>query len=304
MSVFYPIPGYSLNDVASLLSNTILVVPSVSVANVPQLAIDLLICSLDMKLVGRLSEDYVYPFAGPRDLPSGTPVTEMQGITTALEVYTSPTHGMSVIQMRSPTLPGCRNKFVYNVLLPFIKQFQFPETVIAGSSNSAFSEVMPPPRFKLFYECPSPNETSASSKPLDSLSARLSNLSISNTDQFLASQAPSTAAKLPESGIVLDALNTVAHEGLKVSAAVLYVFEGDNFEDARELADRLAGLVELDKKKVVQKQQQHRQQQQHSTLSSNFSILENGEFRWIEPMSWNSVYGKEIPIGLEEGLYS
>lgn len=286
--VFYPVAGLSAKEVTDLVSDTILIVPSVSVANVPQLAIDLLICTLDLQLVCRLPEDYVYPFAGPRDLPAtgSTKNPKDSGITTALEVFTSKTHGISVIQVRSPTLPGCRNRFILNTLLPFIKASNFSEVIIAGSTNSALSEIIPPPKYKLFYENHTNGDLNEQEqeavKKYDSLSTRLSNLSIAS-DKFPTSEAPNNPDKLPESGIVLEALTAIAKAGLKVVAAVIYVFEGDNLLDAKDLADELAALVELDVKAAKDDKQ---------------------KLQWIEPISWSYVYGKEIPIGLEEGLYS
>lgn len=316
-SVFYPAAGFTTAQAKELFSNTILIIPSVSVANVPQLAIDLLICTLDMQLVGRLSEDYVYPFSGPRDFPATKPTTNSStkpsiesesksevansksfGITTAIEVFTSQKHNLSVIQVRSPTLPGCRNRLINKTLLPFINAFDFSEIVVAGSSNAALSDVIPPPRYKLFYKDSSNNSNqqaatststpSTSSQKHDSLSSRLSKLSITSNSQFPTCSAPEDQdpSKLPESGIVLEALTAIAGAGLKVVAAVLYVFEGDNLYDAQEFASRLAELVEVDNMVGYKKDGKEK------------------SIDWVEPMSWSGVYGKEIPVGLEEGLYS
>lgn len=81
-SPFMPVPGIPAQKIAQLLSNSILVVPAVSAGNVPQLTADLLIYSLGLELVGRLSDQYLYPFAGPRDAPEGIPTT---GISTPIE---------------------------------------------------------------------------------------------------------------------------------------------------------------------------------------------------------------------------
>ncbi|VVT58010.1 uncharacterized protein SAPINGB_P005992 [Magnusiomyces paraingens] len=309
--IFYPALGKSLEDVQKTLNGSILVVPTVSVANVPQLAIDLLIHSLGLTLVGRLSDKYLYPFAGPRDAPSlPTPTTPISsGISTAIEVYNSPKLNLTVIQLRAPPLPNCRRAFVRSTLAPFVSQFKFSETIVAGSSNAALSEAVPPPRFKLFHKKSGP---SADLAGVDSLSSRLAGLSIGkDLAGEMASEAPLSPVELPESGFTLDALVEIAAlQGpsisgqststgkptlAKVCAAVIYVYEGDNFYDAHEFADRLAAVCGLDVSAVKSALPQP-PKKRHAT----------GEEppKWVEPLSWQGVYGKEIPIGLEEGLYS
>lgn len=81
-SSFLPAHGIPGTQIAKLLTNSILVVPAVSAGNVPQLTADLLIYSLGLELVGRLSDQYLYPFAGPRDAPEGV---ESSGISTPIE---------------------------------------------------------------------------------------------------------------------------------------------------------------------------------------------------------------------------
>lgn len=281
---FFPATEVPEDAVKSIFSNSILVIPSVSVGNVPQLTADLLIHSLNLKIVGRLNSQYLYPFAGPRDSASSE-----AGISTAIEVFSGSNplcpekdSKITVIQIRSPILPRCKKLFISNVLTPFIREFDFLETVIMGSSNSALSEVIPAPRYKVFYSDKAPDS--------DSLSARLAKLSLENSQDIPTVKAPYPATKLPESGITLDALEGISSiqlnssSGLaKVSASVIFVFEGDNFFDAHELADRVMSLLDWDVKKIK-------------------SFLQNG--RWVEPYSWKGVYGKGVPIGLEEGLYS
>lgn len=81
-SPFIPVSGISASEIVKLLHDSILTVPTVSAGNVPQLTTDLLIYSLGLKLVGRLSEQYLYPFAGPRDAPEGVSTS---GISTPVE---------------------------------------------------------------------------------------------------------------------------------------------------------------------------------------------------------------------------
>lgn len=66
----------------SLFSGTILVIPVVSIANVPQLAVDLLIHSAGLARKTMLDHSLLYPFAGSRE-DVGAPCSG--GIATALD---------------------------------------------------------------------------------------------------------------------------------------------------------------------------------------------------------------------------
>lgn len=264
MSPFKPVATLSLDEITKLLTDSILVIPTVSAGNVPQLTTDLLVYSLGLQLVGRLSDEFVYPFAGPRDAPAGV---KTSGISTAVEVFSG--NGITFIQVRSPTLPGFRRKFVTATLIPFINQFKFAETIAIASSNAALRESVNSPRFILMHP------------PQTSLSDRLAKISL---DAPMA-EAPPSLDYLPESGIVLDLLEEITSLPIgQVCAPVLFVYEGDNFGDAHEFADQVASVLGIDSNAI------------------KASLPTPGE--WTQPVSWQRVYGKSIPVGLEEGLYS
>jgi len=77
--LFYPSPPTS--SLPSFKSST-LILPSVSIGNVPQLAIDLIITTLKIPLVGYLTSPYLVPCAGTRE--NATPFGQ-GGIACPLE---------------------------------------------------------------------------------------------------------------------------------------------------------------------------------------------------------------------------
>jgi hypothetical protein len=77
--LFYPSPISS--PVPEFKSST-LILPSVSIGNVPQLAIDLLVTTLSIPLVGYLTSPYLVPCAGTRE---GSSPFGHGGIACALE---------------------------------------------------------------------------------------------------------------------------------------------------------------------------------------------------------------------------
>ncbi|KAF5100672.1 hypothetical protein D0Z00_001184 [Geotrichum galactomycetum] len=289
MSSLYKVSDLTDEQVAGLLNDSILIVPAVSAGNVPQLAADLLLHSLGLRLVGRLSDLYVYPFAGPRD----TSVSAASGgISTAVEVFAG--SGLTVVQVRSPPLPGQRRRFVDETLLPFVRSFRFAETLAIASSNAALRESLQGPRYQLLTPPVARNNdtraaTAAGSGSSDdgdvttaALSARLAKLSLALDTP--PKPAPPSLAGLPESGIALDLLTAVAAAGGKICAPLIYVYEGDNFGDAHEFADRVAAAAGVD------------------VTAIKTALPTPG--RWTQPVSWQWVYGKSVPVGLEEGLYS
>jgi PAC2 family len=62
--LFYPSPRSSP---APEFKSSIVIIPSISVGNVPQLTIDLLITTLNIPLVGYLTSPYLVPCAGTRE---------------------------------------------------------------------------------------------------------------------------------------------------------------------------------------------------------------------------------------------
>ena len=65
--IFYPSPPSS--PVPDFKQSTV-IIPSISIGNVPQLTVDLLITTLKIPLVGYLSSRYLVPCAGTREDPN------------------------------------------------------------------------------------------------------------------------------------------------------------------------------------------------------------------------------------------
>ena len=77
--LFYPTPSSA--SVPEFKGST-LIIPSVSIGNVPQLAVDLLIATLKVPLVGYMSSPYLVPCAGTRE---GSSLFGQAGIACPLE---------------------------------------------------------------------------------------------------------------------------------------------------------------------------------------------------------------------------
>lgn len=88
-----------------------LVVPTVSAANVPQLALDLFIHTHSLAHVGSVLDPAVLPAAGADALGNG-----VQPLSTSCELFCDAAGGVAILQLRAPLVPGSGPAFVGRVL--------------------------------------------------------------------------------------------------------------------------------------------------------------------------------------------
>ncbi|KAF9904822.1 Proteasome assembly chaperone 2 [Lobosporangium transversale] len=151
MNTFVASPGFDV----SRLKGTTLILPSVSIGNVPQLTIDLLLATLKLDRVGCIEDENVVPVLGPADsvLDPMTPSTirknnnvaapaatraEATGpaLALAVEVFQSKDGKWTLIQQRSPTVHHRSHHYTDN-LIQFIKESGFGQVVLLTSADGA-----------------------------------------------------------------------------------------------------------------------------------------------------------------------
>jgi proteasome assembly chaperone 2 len=110
-------------------SQFILVVPTVSVGNVGQLACDLLISTLAANRVGSLYDDSVVPVVGPDPFSLDS---SSRNIATAIDVYESKEKKVVVVQQRAPLIKGQQQTFV-DRLVDWISSCHFSQLIILTS---------------------------------------------------------------------------------------------------------------------------------------------------------------------------
>lgn len=111
----------------------ILIVPVVSVGNVPQLSADLLISTLCMHRCGFIQHSSILPLVGGD--PFAHPDATSCKIVTCCEVFESVEHQVLIIQQRAPFVKGRRCLF-RKWLVEWIKEQKFKRVVIATSSSA------------------------------------------------------------------------------------------------------------------------------------------------------------------------
>eukprot|EP00238_Polyblepharides_amylifera_P006451 CAMPEP_0196583396 /NCGR_PEP_ID=MMETSP1081-20130531/43414_1 /TAXON_ID=36882 /ORGANISM="Pyramimonas amylifera, Strain CCMP720" /LENGTH=264 /DNA_ID=CAMNT_0041904275 /DNA_START=86 /DNA_END=880 /DNA_ORIENTATION=- len=105
---FFPIEGKE-NTLEQIFSGCTLIVPAVAGASVGQLAVDLLVSTLNLKRVGYLEHPYILPcvgndaymYSGPGAAPAS-----LGHLASTVEVFCLPEKRLVLIQQRAPVAPG------------------------------------------------------------------------------------------------------------------------------------------------------------------------------------------------------
>ena len=214
-------PGFS----TSTLQDTTLLIPSVSIANIPQLALDLLLHSLDFEKVATLSDEYLYPFISPVD--HADKASTPRGVSFGLEVFFCKGKRITLVQQRTPLMPGFAERHVSEVMVPFVEASQFKNIVIMHLLDAGLAQGGFPGDVLVFT-------------PEDVLTESLGSLEISK-----ASTQPSIVASRdlsPYAGMLVDKLSKLS----TLSLMVIYAYEGDNLYDAQVMGRQVAEMLLLD----------------------------------------------------------
>jgi len=276
-----------------------LILPCVSVGNVPQLTTDLLINMLiktnddhhgagkDLELIGYIRSENVHPFAGPDPFS-----IHGQLFATSIQVFVSKSKKLIIIQQRSPIYKERRNEF-YAELSDWISKHNFSLILLLTSSFD-------------HYLVPGLNQDNIF--PISYLSVNLDDFLQSNLEKLdlkpVKHVDPHTMAEdskgrihLPGSGSArayvkrFGSLTQVDAEKkeTKIICLVMYCSEGDNRLHAFKLADKVAVL--LNRSETVFEPSHLRE---FGPSGDEFAAGEK-QFDWIIPFSWRTMFGDEAP---------
>lgn len=184
------------------------ILPSLSVANVPQLAVDLVIESLKMTKIGFSSHPGIVPVIGP---PAFAHDQEM---TSSCELFVSEQNKVAAMQLRAPVAAKLLQSFLEK-LLEFLSGSQPQRVVILGS---CFSHERHDVEMKRKFEYVGNQQFCETfSKELEEVVQHQDN-------------------KLPWQGFASKLYQTI-EEKLNIPIGVLFAFvsEGDNVPDAKDL---------------------------------------------------------------------
>jgi len=231
MSFYHPILPFNLHGKT-------LVVPVVSTANIAQLAVDLLIASLSLRLIGVFDSHDLVPVVGGRE-------DGEEGVSTPLELFGKEGRDIVVIQQRSPVLVSRKQEFI-DELLQFVRQSRFSATLILSGvdmSNRTDAQMITP----TYYIHPQ-NSPSWQNSPLSSvLQLPIPEYSSPVAQYPGATHDEGPTPFIPGGGLTRRIISNLP-ESWAIPTAVLlhFVIEGDNRSDASLLAAIVAKVLSLE----------------------------------------------------------
>lgn len=217
-----------INDEVHDWTQFTLVMPTVSVGNVGQLACDVIISTLRARRIGYLYHDSILPVVGPDPfLPASHTATS--SMATALDVYESIENKTVIVQQRASLIKSRIRKFV-DQLVEWINCCNFKQLLILTSvfahERRDSQLVGPQTRFLI-----SPSVQSKIGNYLVTqlgwtpLEKRTSDNSCDTSDIFI-----------PGSGIAKRLYLKCISAGIDVLVLLIFCAEGDNTLDALSLA--------------------------------------------------------------------
>ncbi|CAK9439590.1 uncharacterized protein LODBEIA_P36900 [Lodderomyces beijingensis] len=270
MTFYIPLKDVTQPD----LSKTTLILPSISIGNIPQLTIDLLIHNYDFTKIGYLDDLYLYPFASPVDYATPPPPP---GISHAVEVYHSAKLGLVLVQQRSPIAPTYTPSYVMQIIVPFIQNNKFSKCVILNSADAGVVEGIASGTIRVYTAHNLVSSTLeklsiSKGKELEDVPRDDDNGEDDHSNRFVKTLL--SVFNLPRGERAVVELKDV-----EVVLVVSYAYEGDNFHDARSMFDAVLGELKIEKK---------------TTTGGGV----------VEPVSWHGAYGdKDVPSAMEEGIF-
>ncbi|XP_015795027.1 proteasome assembly chaperone 2 [Tetranychus urticae] len=247
-----------------------LLMPAVSVGNVGQLAVDLLVTTLiwerKVKLVGRIFSTALKSVSGP----NAYQFDDDSPIMTTCEVYESVDHKLVILQLRAPPYKERSKQFVEE-LSKWIGEEKFKLAICLSSS---FSQYLSPQIFD------------KESKPIRYIST---NILKENSPSILSDQLKVTELKeesendeeLSISAIVGGGLTKTLYqywqkENVPGLLLVIFCSEGDNTPEAMEILETANKIIKV-KEPITSSKPQN---------------------RWKTPISWMQIFGGAIPNNL------
>ncbi|CAG5885098.1 unnamed protein product [Menidia menidia] len=251
------------------LKDFTLVMPAVAVGNVGQLAVDLIVSTLNMSRVGYFHTDCLIPMAGNN--PYATCKEDADELHTAAEVYTAAELKLAVLQIRAPIVQTKSKRFRQQ-LLSWIKASGFSRTVVLSSSHAYQRDDQQLQGSPLRYLA-TPSLLKGSGDALKQLGWR----EMEKVTAFpgVADASSEPRLYIPGGGITKGLYTDSCADDLPLAVLLLFCSEGDNIPDAFALVNHLNDWLHL----------LHHQSHEPSG-------------KWKIPTSWSLLFGSGIPPAL------
>ncbi|GAA0141204.1 chaperone [Lithospermum erythrorhizon] len=252
-----------------------LLLPALSIGNVGQLAVDVLIPTLKAERIGYIDDPNVLPCVG-NDAYWPSPIGKL---ALPLEAYQSSAHSLTLLQQRSPVVKGMMVEYAKN-LADFAAASGKKHVIVLSSLDfGQWKTIDMSNGLQIYYISSSGTDGQDEEcerlgwKRLQEYNSQqrswklLSSLAEGSTDQedFEELEEEDYYPSLPFAAL----FSCFKAKGLKVTCLLCYCSEGDNISDALQLADAATKLLRV------------------SPPDSHGDEAN----KWVIPLSWQSVYG-------------
>ncbi|XP_053101000.1 proteasome assembly chaperone 2 isoform X2 [Hemicordylus capensis] len=244
--------------------------PAVSVGNVGQLAVDLVISTLGMSKVGYFYTDCLVPMIGNN--PYATTGDNTAELCINAEVYALPSKQLVVLQIRSPFIKNKYRPFC-QTLLSWVESCRFAKVVLLSSSHAyqrSDQQLFGTPLRYLL--------SPAVQKTDEELMQKLNWRELEKIAAFPGVNGDEKVLYIPGSGITKLLFTESCSKGIQMIVLLKFCSEGDNIPDALALTDYLNEWLQLT----------GNQSSSSPTKSS----------RWKIPSSWKLIFGSGLPPAL------
>ncbi|XP_047341775.1 proteasome assembly chaperone 2 [Impatiens glandulifera] len=259
-----------------------LILPALSIGNVGQLAVDLLISSTRAARIGYLDDPNVLPCVGNDPYSPDSPGL----LTLPLEAYTTSSNALTLVQQRSPIKKGMMVEFSKNLADFAVATGKKHVVVLSSLDFVRWQKVDMSSGLQIYYlssasedgrdeECERRGwkrliEYSPDGKGwkyLRSIAAEKGGVDSLDEDEM--EEEDYYYPSLPFAAL----FSCLKAKGVKVSCLMCYCSEGDNIQEAFQLAEAACSLMGVNP---------------DSSGSSDDAV--EGE-KWVIPHSWKTVYG-------------
>lgn len=263
------------------ISNYTLIIPSVSVGNVGQLATDLIINTLsDVTKIGYIHSAYLHPLVGAEAFDGGiagreprTSAKRFGNLSLGCELFASVKHGLLLIQQRTPPIKG-KSAAYRSELRKWIKEARIGNVIMLTSSfahQRLDSQIDDP--FCRFL-CTSAVDAAL----LDKFQSELKWKVLERNDTLAGSNPSEDRVIIPGGGIATRFFQECMEDGIPLIILLKFCSEGDNMPDSVELASFLNSWLRITTSPKVSE-----------TTSTSL------QSEWKFPASWQLMFGSGPP---------
>lgn len=269
-------------------NSSTLILPALSIGNVGQLAVDLLISSLKAENIGCLDDPNVLPCVG-NDAYSPLPVGKL---ALPLEAYeSSSSSALTLVQQRSPVIKGMVLPYAKNMANFAAANGKKHVILLSSLDFGRWKNIDMSSGLQIYYL--SSSNTDGTDAVCESHGwKRLQDYNpTQRTWKYLDTLAEE--GSVPDEEFPFEELGDEDYypslpfaalyscfkaKGLKVTCLFCYCSEGDNISEAFSMAEAASKLMGLSQ--------------------NDFPGDDNGGGKWITPFSWQSVYGPPADMSL------